>query len=91
MNVERRQSRSCTTIRFEGPFGLREAIALPALLRELPRRTTVVLDFADVRWTCEGAVMALIPALGSLHGRCIEVLGIDQAGVEPDVFSAAMA
>jgi hypothetical protein len=42
-----------------------------------------VLDFSEVRWTRESAIVALIPALASIHGRKVTVVGLETATLEP--------
>ena len=71
------------TLRFENSFSLREAILLPRVVARLPTWAEVVLDFSDVRWMRESAVVALIPALASIHGRKVTVVGLDTATLEP--------
>ena len=65
------------TIRFDSSFDLRDAIGLPRLIARLPPHFDISLDFSSVRWVRESALVALIPALGSLHGRKVRVRGLD--------------
>jgi hypothetical protein len=71
------------TLRFEHSFSLREAISLPRLVARLPLWADVVLDFSGVRWVRESAIIALIPALASIHGRKVTVRGFESADLEP--------
>jgi hypothetical protein len=71
------------TLRFEHSFSLRDAIGLPRLVARLPPWADVVLDFSGVRWVRESAIVALIPALGSIHGRKVTVEGLDSSDLEP--------
>jgi hypothetical protein len=66
------------TIRFDASFDLRDAIGLPRLIGRLPDHLLVSLDFSDVRWVRESALVALIPALASLHGRKVRVKGLER-------------
>lgn len=80
MKFIRDQKRRAVTVRFEESFGLRDAIGLPGLVARLPGWAEVVLDFTDVRWMRESAMVALIPALASIHGRKVSVCGLESAG-----------
>ena len=70
-----RRTRSIT-IRFDDSFDLRDAIGLPGLIARLPEHLNVSLDFTEVRWVRESALVALIPALASLHGRPVKLKGL---------------
>lgn len=83
MKFVRDLKRRSITLRFENTFTLRDSIGLPGLVARLPAWADVVLDFSDVRWTRESAVVALIPALASIHGRKVTVRGLDMATLEP--------
>jgi hypothetical protein len=83
MKFVRDLKRRSITLRFEQGFSLRDAIGLPGLIARLPVWADVVLDFSDVRWVRESAVIALIPALSSIHGRKVTVRGLATATVEP--------
>ena len=83
MKFVRDLKRRSITLRFETGFSLRDAIGLPGLVGRLPSWAEVVLDFTDVRWTRESALVALIPALASIHGRKVTVRGLETATLEP--------
>ncbi|MBK7862327.1 MAG: hypothetical protein IPJ65_27710 [Archangiaceae bacterium] len=82
MKFIRDLKRRAITMRFESAFSLRDAIGLPGLVARLPVWADVILDFSDVRWMRESAVVALIPALASIHGRKVTVRGLESASVE---------
>ena len=75
------------TLQFEKSLGLREAIALPGLLRRLPKHMNVTLDFSDVRFARDSALAVLIPAIASLH-RPVMVIGLESA--EDELRSVAL-
>ena len=77
MKLTRDSKRRIVTIRFEDSFTLREAIGLPHLVARLPLAAEVILDFSDVRFMRESAMIALIPALASIHGRKVTVTGLE--------------
>ena len=83
MKIIRDTKRRSVTVRFEDSFSLREAIGLPELVSRLPLASEVILDFSDVRWMRESAMVALIPALGSIHGRRLTVKGLESAELQP--------
>lgn len=75
MKITRQQNGSFT-VRFEGLFGVRQAIGLKELVSLFPQRATVTLDFTRARCDDELTVAALIPALGSLHRSALKVVGL---------------
>ena len=82
MKLKRDLKRRAMTVTFEDSFSLRDAINLPGLVARLNGWREVVLDFTRVRWMRESALMALIPALGSIHGRRVSVRGLESLELE---------
>jgi len=82
MKFIRDLKRRAVTVVFEDSFSLRDAIGLPNLVARLPGWREIVLDFSRVRWMRESAMMALIPALGSIHGRNVTMKGLESFELE---------
>lgn len=89
MKILRNVPQRRVTVQFENSFNLRDAINLPKLISKLPLLAEIVLDFSDVRWVRESAMVALIPALASLHGRKLKVVGLESAEAELSPLLAA--
>jgi anti-anti-sigma regulatory factor len=70
-------------VHFEGDVDVLDAIALPGLVRSFPADETVTLDFSSVRRMGAAAAAALIPAIGSLHGRAVRAFGL--TALDPDL------
>lgn len=83
MKLIRDSKRRSVTVRFEDSFSLRDAIGLPQLVGRLPLASEVILDFSGVRLMRESAMIALIPALASIHGRKVTVRGLDSPALQP--------
>lgn len=83
MKFIRDTKRRTVTVRFEDSFTLRDAINVPKLVARLPIASEIILDFSEVRWMRESAMIALIPALGSIHGRRLTVRGLESAALQP--------
>ena len=83
MKFIRDTKRRTVTVRFEDSFTIRDAISLPNLVARLPIASEIILDFSDVRWMRESAMIALIPALGSIHGRKLTVRGLESGELRP--------
>ena len=68
-------------VRFDDSFGLRQAIGLPQLVAQLPEALALTFDFSAVGQMEESAMLALIPALASLHHGAVTVRGIENVEV----------
>jgi hypothetical protein len=77
MKFIRDLKRRSVKVVFEDSFSLRDAIGLPRLVERLGGWREVVLDFSGVRWMRESALVAMIPALNSIHGRLVTVTGLE--------------
>ena len=82
MKFVRDLKRRSVTVVFEDSFSLRDAIGVPRLVSRLGGWSSVVLDFSEVRWMRESALVALIPALGSIHGRRVLMKGLESFELE---------
>jgi hypothetical protein len=71
-----RNGNGAITVRFNGVFGIRQAILLPKLIALFPKKVAVTLDFSDAQCERESAFTALIPALASMRSRPLEVVGL---------------
>ncbi|MBL8950587.1 MAG: hypothetical protein JNK82_07420 [Myxococcaceae bacterium] len=91
MKLKRDLKRRAMTVTFENAFSLRDAISLPKLVARLAGWREVVLDFTKVKWMRESALMALIPALGSIHDRHVTVRGLEALEVESPALIALAA
>ena len=81
MKFVRDLKRRAITVVFEDSFSLRDSIGIPRLVRRLGGWREVALDFSQVRWMRESALVALIPALASIHRR-VTVLGLESFQLE---------
>lgn len=81
-----RNGNGSITVRFNGVFGLRQAILLPKLVSLFPATTPVKLDFTDAECDRESAVVALIPALASMRSRKLQVIGLERAAAFQEAF-----
>ena len=82
MKFVRNLKRRAITVVFEDSFSLRDAIGVPRLVTRLGSWSEVVLDFSQVKWMRESALVALIPALSSIHRRRVVVLGLENFQLE---------